>query len=236
MIQKDSALNLSKINTQNQSFATKELTKHILNYPSEYVVRFLSSMEIDQKTSKQALDIGFGSGQHLQLLMEFGFQASGVEFVREAGDRVRHLYSHNPLLGDIIIDDFRNAGFTLNKFDVVICWGVVFLRPIVEILTDLKLIFNLLSPGGRLCINFRTKDNWFYGLGNQLDRDHFLLDERAGAYAGCHYTFLDEIIVRELIQEAGFELENLELCDWYKNNMKEKHSWWIVWAKKPNKS
>ncbi|MBE8985968.1 class I SAM-dependent methyltransferase [Nostoc sp. LEGE 12450] len=233
MIKKYAALNLSTINAQNQSFATKQLTKHTLSYPSEYVVRFLSSIETDKTTSKEGLDIGFGSGQHLQLLMEFGFRASGVEFVHEAGDRVRHLYGNNPLLGDIIIGDFRSPGLTLNKFDVVICWGVAFLRPIAEMRTDLKLIFSLLSPGGRLCINFRSKDNWFYGLGNQLDDDHFLLDERAGTYAECHYTFLDEIIVRELIKEAGFELENLELWDWHKNNMKEKNSWWIAWAKRP---
>lgn len=228
--------NISAINAQNKLFAAKELAKHKLNYPSEHIVRFLSRIRannLNNQETKEGLDIGFGSGQHLQLLMDFGYKASGVELVPEAGERVKELYQQDPLFGDIVIGDFRNVGLTENKFDVVICWGVVFLRPIAELLTDLKSMFKLMSPNGQLCINFRTKDNWFYGLGEQLESEHFLLDERAGTYAGSHYTFLDEITVHNLIKEAGFELENIERWDWNKNNMKEKHSWWIVWAKRP---
>ncbi|GAB1543059.1 hypothetical protein NUACC21_57330 [Scytonema sp. NUACC21] len=227
-----SKLTLSQINAENKSFATKELKQHKLYYPNEYVVRFLSSLKTDKTALKEGLDIGFGSGQHLNLLMDFGYRASGVELVPEAGDLVRELYGENPLLGDIIIDDFRNVNFCKNKFDVIICWGTLFLYPLEEISNILKLIFNTLRPNGRICVNFRTKDNWFYGLGNQLENEHFFLDERAGAYAGSHYTFLDEKNVRELIHEAGFQLENLERWDWCKNNMKEKHSWWIVWGKR----
>jgi SAM-dependent methyltransferase len=234
MSQASSELSLLEINAQNQCFAAQELAKHQMHYPNEYVVRFLSSIQTDKIAPKEGLDIGFGSGQHLKLLMEFGFRASGVELVAEARNRVNHLYGANPLFGDIFIGDFRTAGLLKNKFDVIICWGVVFLRPLEEMYTDLKLIFNLLRPGGHICINFRTNENWFYGLGKHLGDEHFLLDKRAGAYAGAHYTFVDEMTVQKLIIEAGFELKNLERWDWWKNNMKEKHSWWIIWGKHPN--
>ncbi|NEQ36720.1 MAG: class I SAM-dependent methyltransferase [Okeania sp. SIO3I5] len=225
---------LTAINEKNKDFATKQLSKNILRYPDEHIVRFLSKIKTEEKVNLEGLDIGFGSGQHLKLLMDFGYRASGVEFVPEACDRVRQFYGDSQLFGDIFIGDFRNTNLPANKFDVVICWGVVFLRSLEEMQTDLKYIFELLRPGGQLCVNFRTKENWFYGLGTQLDEDYFLLDERADVYAGCHYTFVDESVVRNLITKAGFELENIELYNWWKNNMKEKHSWLIVGCKRPN--
>ncbi|MGF1500151.1 MAG: class I SAM-dependent methyltransferase [Elainellaceae cyanobacterium] len=223
-------MKLDALNRQNQSFAARTLAAHQLQYPSEYVVRFLSSLKTAGDRPKSGLDIGFGSGQHLQLLMDYGYRASGIELVPEAGDRARSLFADHPLLGEIVIGDFRSTPFPPSSFDVIICWGVAFLRPLPEIARDLEQIRTLLKPDGHLCINFRTQDNWFYGLGDRLDEEHFLLDERAGAYAGSHYTFLAEATTRQVMQTAGFAITNFERWDWWKNNMKEHHSWWIVWA------
>jgi SAM-dependent methyltransferase len=227
---------LSTIDARNQSFWREELRRNILRYPSEHVVRFIARVVKEIEQPRTGLDIGFGSGQHLKLLMDFGFRANGVDFVAEAGELVQRLYGNHPLFGDIWSGDFRSIDLPKNQFDVVIWWGLAFIRPLTEIYIDLKLILELLRPGGRICINFRTKDNWFYGLGTQLEGDHFLLDERAGSYAGAHYTFVDEPTVRNLLSEAGFELENLERWDWWKSNLQERHSWWIVSGKRPSPS
>lgn len=231
-------LSLNTLNNRTQVFSANTLAQNQLTYPNEYVVRFLTSVSRQHPSNMiqpaTGLDIGFGSGQHLRLLMEQGFRTSGIELVSEAIDRAKQLYGNHPLMGELLQGDFRSANFLDAPFDAIICWGVLFLRPLSEMQTDLQQMYHLLKSGGQLCFNLRTKDNWFYGLGERLATDHFLLDTRAGAYANAHYTFLDEITTRQLIEDAGFELSNLERWDWWKNNMQERHSWWIVWVKRPD--
>ena len=139
-------------------------------------------------------------------------------------------FGQHPKLGDVVVGDFRSLKLPTRFYDVIICWGVAFLRPLPAIIDDLTYIRHLLKPNGHLCINFRTKDNWFYGLGTQLDNEHFLLDERAKEYAGAHYTFMDEATVRDILQAANLTPINVERWDWQKNNLTEHHSWWIAWA------
>ena len=61
---------------------------------------------------------------------------------------------------------------------------------------------------------------------------HYLLDETSGGYAGSTYTFLDADAARALVEEAGLKVDNFERWDWWKNNLSERHSWWLVWASK----
>jgi len=224
---------IESLNQQNRAFAAQALVNHTLLYPNEYVVRFLASLphRPDGMTPlKEGLDIGFGSGQHLKLLMDYGYRAHGIELVPEAGDRITQLFDHHPLLGTLTIDDFRQAELPVAFYDVLIAWGVLFLRPLPEMLKDLQRMRSLLKPDGHLCLNFRTPENWFYGLGDRLEDEHFLLDERAKSYAGAHYTFVDEPTTRMLMTNAGFSIRNFERWDWWKTNQQEHHSWWIVWA------
>ena len=216
-------------------FGAKTLQNNTLSYPIEHVVRFLHSLKGSSQSSRpqEGVDIGLGSGQHLKLLMEFGYRATGVELVADAVQRVQTMFADQPLLGDLVVSDFRSAPFSENFFDVLICWGVLFLRPWEEMQRDMQHLYRMTREGGHVCMNFRTKDNWFFGRGQRISHDHYLLDETAGPYEGSHYTFLEEAAARELVEQAGFKIVNFERADWCKNNMQEKHSWWIVWAQRP---
>ncbi|MDP7195670.1 MAG: class I SAM-dependent methyltransferase, partial [SAR202 cluster bacterium] len=51
-----------------------------LIYPDENVIRFLNSNFKHQKNNQNILDLGFGSGRHLKLLHELGFNGIGIDF------------------------------------------------------------------------------------------------------------------------------------------------------------
>ena len=74
------------LNPEVSVFADRVLKDNQLLYPSEEVVRFLSycNENLLENHVKQALDIGFGSGRHLKLLMDYGYRTSGVELLKEA--------------------------------------------------------------------------------------------------------------------------------------------------------
>lgn len=231
----DNTIDLKSITEQTRSFATHALQQHQLNYPNEHLARFLSRFFGGDQASAsplQGLDIGYGSGQHLKLMMDYGLQAHGIELIPEAAEAVQTRLGTHPLLGKLWQGDFATLPLPREAYNAIICWGMVFLKPLDAMLDDLKLMATLLHKEGLLCLNFRTPDTWFYGLGQELFPQHYLLDERAREYAQAHYTFLNADQTRQLIQEAGFEILNFERYDWWKNNQQDRHSWWIVWAKK----
>ncbi len=212
-----------KVRNSIKRFSEKTLNENTLLYPNENVIRFLSRCTIPINAT--GLDIGFGSGQHLELMMNKGIQVSGVELIETTVRDFKLKHSSNPLLKKVIAEDFLDLEFT-SEFDFVVVWGVIFISPKKKISAGLNRIFQAMKPNGKLCINFRTKDNWIYGLGKKISEDHFILDERAKEYCGAYYTFLDEYEARSLLVNAGFEIDYVERYDYYKNNLSEKNSWW----------
>src|ERR1043165_40042 len=91
----------------------------------------------------------------------------------------------------------------------------------------LAIIRGLLSDNGRLVINFRTHDNWFYGLGNEVEPNTYLLDARAGSYEGYVFTFLTLDQLKAIVAEAGLRILSIERLDLWRSNMTQQHSWFI---------
>jgi len=220
----------------NRAASSRQVRQHRLVYPDERVVCFLARHYADRPANAQrrALDVGCGSGRHLRLFLDYGFQAYGIDYSAEAIAVAREFLSAHPLLREIKQADLADGGFPAGFFDTVLCWGTMFLRPCQDIVRDLRRVYRALAPGGRLLLNFRTRDNWFFGLGAELDQPGtYVLDERAGPYQGMRYTFLDAPAAGELLSQAGFQVENSERVDLWEARCTQRHSWWVFWARKP---
>src|SRR5690606_17805341 len=107
-------------------------------------------------------------------------------------------------IGQLVAGSLENPPFPEESFDVIVAWGVMFLRPLEEMKRDFLVMNRLLKPGGQMVVNFRTKDNWFFGQGIPLTDDTYQLDEKAGPYAGMCYTFLDADQSSALLKDSGF--------------------------------
>lgn len=213
--------------SKTRDFWADALKNNQLAYPSEFVVRFLAHCRTNSAYSRKAIDIGFGSGRHLGLLLREGYRTSGLEIIPEAISGAQDLYKDSPLLEDLFLADFRSQPLPAESFDVIICYGSCLMGE-----RDLTLLHRLLRPGGRLLADFRSPFSWFSGLGKEISPDFYLLDDRAREYSGAYYYFPSEHSIRQQIQQAGFVCENFERYDWWKNNMSELHSWWITWLQK----
>jgi SAM-dependent methyltransferase len=205
---------------------TVALEKNKLLYPDERVVAFLARRfpDIDENRARNAIDIGVGSGRHLKLLLDYGFRTFGIDYTEEAVSRCCHLFEGRIDDGSLVHGDFRSHEFPLS-FDAIIAWGVVFLTPPEEMTEGLRAMGKMLAPGGRLFTNFRTKENFHFGLGKEIARDCYILDERSGAYNEMCYTFTDLHDVNALVAEAGLKVLHVEKTTFLKNQMSELHSW-----------
>ncbi|RJG24824.1 bifunctional 2-polyprenyl-6-hydroxyphenol methylase/3-demethylubiquinol 3-O-methyltransferase UbiG [Paenibacillus thiaminolyticus] len=217
----------------NQESASEEIKKNVMLYPSERVVSFLARNfgDLEKNKEKNALDIGFGSGRHLKTMLEYGFCTYGIDYSKECFEIAKRNLADFPNLIKLTYSEWSESMFDV-KMDAVVCFGVVFLKTKARMLEDLKQMYNIMNHNGKMLINFRNKENWFYGLGKEVEGDSFLLDERAGSYHNFLYTFLDLEDAQEMLKEAGFIVESIEREDYYKNNLKEKHSWWNFTVRK----
>ncbi|MCD0418125.1 class I SAM-dependent methyltransferase [Rubrivivax sp. JA1024] len=207
-----------------------QLAANRLRYPSEPVVRWLARIRPSLPADAAAIEMGFGSGRHLQLLLDQGLQAWGTELLEDAialGDEILGAGSR---AGRVVLGPLDHPDLPRSAFDVFLTWGTLFLMPPDAMKRTLGDAARLLKPGGHALFNLRTPDNWFAGLGAEGPAGHWLLDDRAGPYAGSAYTFLDHDAIAPLLDGTGLRVHGVERMDWWQGPQMQRHSWWIVHA------
>ena len=215
---------------KNKQIWSSEIRKNVMLYPNERVVSFLARNYKDienNKNGKKALDIGFGSGRHLKLFLDYGFETYGIDYSEDAVNTANKLLDGKANVSTTNLDYIEYKDF----FDIVLMYGVAFLRDEKSMLEDLKRVNKFLKKDGKLLINFRTKDDYLYQKGKNIVGNTYIL-ENVGVYDGLTYTFLSSEEAISLVKEAGFEVELIERDDYWKNNLKEQNTWWIITAKK----
>ena len=214
---------------------TKNTSSQFLNnnpkYPDDrvvaHVIRFLRS-STTKVCNFKAIDIGCGAGRHIKLLNDLGFDAYGIDYAENVEDVViQEFPSINK--NNIFHGDYRNYNFSI-KFDLIISWGVVFQCRKSEIYSNLSKLEDLLVENGQLILNFRSKNNWFYGLGEKIEEDTFLIDERGKEYLNYIYCFLEKNEIDEIVHKCKFKIVDCEktqlIQEAHLPNPKT-HEWWI---------
>lgn len=225
-----------KLNSNPDKSTHKTSASHVsanrIYYPDERLVAFLMQRIANQATTNQkAIDIGFGSGRHIKLLNDLGYETYGLEYTKEAIASTSSILPNQDQISRLWLGDYRDYEFTF-KFNVVIAWGLICHSKFSDVQSDLNSLMSLLEYDGSLFLNFRTKDNWFYGLGEPLDHNTYLLDERAGNYNGYCYSFFDKEQIMLLLSQLSLRLERIERLDLWKNSLLEQNSWFICEIKK----
>lgn len=217
-----------------QAIFASHLSDHHLRYPDERLVAlFARHFGTSGRISRGwGLDIGCGGGRHLALLEDLGFEVAGIDYTAKAIEVTRTAFAQRSSNWKLAVAELAEAERPDAAFAVVIAWGVLFLKSRDEVLADLRHIRSLLQPDGLLFANFRGRENWLWGLGETIEPDTFLLDDRAKEYAGLLYYFTDMAEIETLAAEAGFAVIDHERLDLWKRDLTEHNSWWIV-ALKP---
>jgi len=212
------------INENNKKSWSNVIQKNIMLYPDTAIVSFLARNfnDTEKNKTKKALDIGFGSGRHLKLLEDYGFDIYGIDYSKEACDTAKELFS---LQESIACKDLGDKPFNSKKFDTIVAFGVIFLKPMADMKVDLTTIYEALNKNGEMIINFRTKDDFLYKDGKQIDKNTFILDNPI--YKDMCYTFLNKDEAVKLLTDTGFKVSNISKIEYHKNNLTEHHSWWI---------
>lgn len=219
---------MNEMDVKNQEVWQKAIEHAVMVYPAENVARFLgrnySRVDRSKLMQMNALDIGTGSGRNLRALLDYGFRACGIDYLEDACKIAKeNLKGYNNLV-DIYCGNYSEYNFD-TTFDVILLFGVVFIRDVESIKKDLLKVNKLLKNNGKMFVNFRTKDDYLFNTGTKIGDNTFILEDE---YEGATYSFFNLEEVKELLTEAGFKIENIEREDYYKNNLKQYNSWWLL--------
>lgn len=99
--------------------------KSTLSYPDENLVRILSKIS----HSGLALDHGTGSGRHLKLLQEFGYDCKACDYSEESILKVKSIFPNV----EVRKIDSLLLPYDSNSFDLVVSWGVLHYNSTEEI-------------------------------------------------------------------------------------------------------
>ncbi|WP_338652592.1 class I SAM-dependent methyltransferase [Lysinibacillus sp. Y5S-8] len=207
------------------------IRKNQMLYPNERVVSFFAKNFPDTQgnIAKNALDVGFGSGRHLSVMVDYGFNTYGIDYSEDCLDECKKILGSQV---NLKLESIEENTFETSSLDAVVLFGMMFLRQKSDIKRDLSIVYNLLRNNGKILINFRTEFDFLYGKGQEVGEGSFVLDETYPTYSGMLYTFFSKEEAQGLLEEAGFYIENVEREDFWKNNLSEQHSWWIFTASK----
>jgi len=203
---------------------------HNPKYPDDrvvaHVIRFLRSSTV-QPSNLTAIDIGCGVGRHVKLLDDLNFDAYGIDYADNVATVVTQQFpSIKP--DNIYHGDYRNYNFS-KKFDLILMWGTVFRCKKSQVIFNLLRLKELLNQNGQLILNFRSKNNWFYGLGEKIEEDSYFIDERGKEYAGYIYSFFEKSEIDEMIQKCNLKVVECEKVNLIREAhlSNQEHEWWI---------
>jgi len=120
-----------------------------LNYPDENVIRFLNSNFKENKNRQNILDLGFGSGRHLKLLHELGFNGIGIDFSTVASKYVYNQFIEKSINSSIVTANITNLPFKSDFFDGVIEHATLVNNSWKDILNSTNEIYRVLKKGGK---------------------------------------------------------------------------------------
>lgn len=216
------------IDETNKKILAQSVKQISMIYPAENVARFLGRYYNDRNKNIDcsALDIGFGSGRNMKILLDYGFNVYGIDYVRKYIDAAKEKFQGADRLKELIIGDFSSYDFNM-KFNVILACGVIFLRTVNDMKRDLSVIYNLLEKDGMCFIDFNTKDHFLYKNGEEIEKN-LTYRINYSEYPDLIFNFLSEEELRSIVSEIGFKISSIERTDYWKNDLKERFSWWTA--------
>jgi SAM-dependent methyltransferase len=173
-----------------------------MRFPDDYVIRMFFKEGL-QGAPGRVLELGCGSGNNLLLFQEFDWQVVGVDISAELLARAAHNLSNGPHVATLLQADLAYGMPEVSgEFDAVILPSFNYYVPRASFLNLLSECNRLLVPGGMFFIRSRTRQDWRYGRGREVERDGFVLECSETGEQGLLNVFYDADDLSAMVETA----------------------------------
>jgi 2-polyprenyl-3-methyl-5-hydroxy-6-metoxy-1,4-benzoquinol methylase len=198
----------------NDFHKSKETSGDTLEYPDEYVVRFLKRLRKDDNV-KKVLDIPCGAGRHTALAAELGFDAFGGDISEEAVELTKRHLLKRKLKAELKILNLLDLQYDAELFDAVVSWRsfhVLSKEDMFKAISELK---RVVRKDGHIIFSTRS------------DRNIYNKKQVGKIVQKPTELSLDEL--KKLC--STINVLQIELSESSSNNRAFRDSYWVVFAK-----
>ncbi|MFH0974879.1 MAG: class I SAM-dependent methyltransferase [Spirochaetota bacterium] len=201
-------------------------TKSILAYPDENLVRMIKAFLIGKKPHTLAsIDLGCGTGRHLKLLHESGFDnIMGLDTSLNALVMCKGLYILPLVQGNNMSLPFKDSAF-----DVAISWGSLHYCAKELLKQQLSEIHRIMKKGGRFFGTLRSDMDTYLKTGKNIGNDTWVTD--IPDIKNSVVSFYNESELKDAMSIfRAFKYGTIERT--IIGDMQKRISHWVFWADK----
>ncbi|PPB53314.1 class I SAM-dependent methyltransferase [Campylobacter hyointestinalis] len=125
------------------------------------------------------LDLGCGAGRHTKLLAENGFIAYGCDYSQSGVEVAKLLIKQSNLTANLRVASASDLPYENEKFDGIICWGVLEYIDLNSIEKASEEIYRVLKVGGKVLINVRNVEDYRYKNGEKISQFNVIVRENS---------------------------------------------------------
>lgn len=202
---------------------------HDLKWPDENVVKFLYKNK-EKVMEGKILDFGCGSGRNTRVMADMGLDIIAMDYNKECLDlTAKKIPQYDKIL--YICNDETKIPLEDQSINTIIADGALFYlsrKKEMELLSELS---RVLKREGIFFADYRSKEDWLYGRGEEIEKDFYKLN-CCGSLNGITYAFRDIDEIKEMYKSIGMKIVNYEKIDHWSDNCKRKNSHYIIWGSK----
>lgn len=195
---------------------TKASTGHVLAWPDEYVVRFVSRWRRDLPEVRRVLDLQCGGGRHGVVLAGLGFDVVAADLSAKAVSLARDAFvvrGAQPL--GIVRGSSPRLPFASGSFDGLVAWRSLHVFPREVLPTVFSELGRVVRPGMPVLFSTRSDRNIYAG--------------HVGTRGLPPPTDLTLSQLEELC--GGLDVTEIELSEATAQNRSLRDSYWVVHAR-----
>ncbi|TKX28877.1 methyltransferase type 11 [Campylobacter aviculae] len=193
------------MNTQEKWHEMHSQKRHQPRYPSSDLVSFVLK---NFKKDDQILDLGCGGGRHTKLLAENDFKTYGIDYSENGIKATQEVLNLHKLKAELKIASVDDIPYEDEKFDGVICYGVLLYNSKEVIEKAAKEIYRVLKKGGIAYVVVRNTKDYRYLNNEKISKYEVLIKENdllrsAFEENGMKMYFFDKDEVKRVFSDFG---------------------------------
>lgn len=150
---------------------------------------------------RSVLDLGCGTGRHTIFLASSGFDVTATDISEHGVAATRKKALEKGLEIETFCHDMRKIPFEDSTFDAVLCVWTSGHGLFADMVTHKNEMVRVTKPGGFIFADYVSKEDEYYGVGIEIEKDTFINNVPGEEEIPHHYT--DENELMNLYIDAG---------------------------------